>query len=171
MNRKVPSPTREGRKSTQVNQITFLRLDKKKSLQVRFLAPLCRPVFSVVSPFTDYCSFVIDRADNKIKMFEFNGSIFECLKSFMKSREHYSGTEIEDPGDSIHGGEWEIYWDRIAKQWLARAIRMEELSKKDRKLIHQFISDIAQPFIKYEHLIKDMIEPVCNRTENLVPLH
>jgi hypothetical protein len=169
MNRKVPSSTREGKKSIQVNQITFLRLNKKKSFQVRFLAPLCRPVFSVVSPFTDYCSFVIDRADNKIKMFEFSGSIFECLKSFMESRGYC--TEIEDPGDSIHGGEWEIYWDRVTKQWLARVIRMEELSKKDRKLIHQFVSDVSQPFVKYEHLIKDMIEPVCDRTENLIPLH
>jgi len=156
-----------------------LKFSKSKPIIIRPLSPLCRKPYKLNAagyqeePRQPYVGFVVH--SSQIKYIEFGQTLYD---SFLESlrRCGWLLSERYDPGDSVHGGEWEIKWSKIHKSFKAHFLGEKEISKSHRKLIKDFLKYNPQPFHGFNGgsnsrwWDNQIVRPALARTENLIPV-
>jgi len=176
MNKKIPQK-HEPKKSAITHAPVLLKLNKKQSYIIRPLAPTCRlPERSRVWERRGrYVVYVIH--DGQIKYLEFGSTIFKCFQASPKTDDDpyfndypvLRDTRPFDPGDSIHGGEWRIYYSKPHRSWKAEFLKKSRLSKHHRKLVHTFLKEDANPFDSFT-VDNNAVRPVFKYTEKIIPI-
>ena len=162
MIRKVPDRNNHSRKKSKSYGKTELRLprNRKHTLTLRFLAPVCRYEREVYSWYDfrrkrkatrriyGYVSFVIH--DGMVKLFEFSEGegIFKCLCQGASDTESDGNLtrglpyyRCTDPGHDQNGSDWLLYYDKTFRSWRARRSDAHPMSKHDRKIVSKFMND------------------------------
>ena len=174
MNRKIPQK-HELKKPSLPPAPVLLKLNKKRSYLIRPLAPTCclyqdRRWYKRKK----YVVFVI--YDGQVNYLEFSESIYKSFCERIRiddaptfdSHPVLRETRPFDPGDSIHGGEWRVYYSKSHRNWRAEFQGESRLSKHHRKIVHEFLRDNSNPF---EIFFRDgPIHPVLRYTEKIIPI-
>lgn len=141
MIKKIPSK-HEPKKSPSIHDLTPLRLNQKHVFVVRPIAPTCELPTSKEHRWRKptYVVFVIH--DSQVKYLEFGKGMYESFKT----RGSDTVPSEYDPGDTIHGGEWKIFYSKPHREYRAEFLGESRLTKHHRKLVQAFLRDNPNPF-------------------------